>query len=52
MRNPPRKTVENRAGRRSALSLCAPDEREYFRDIERLTGATIEKLAVPTSADV
>jgi len=30
-----------------ALSFCAPDEREYLRDIQKLTKITLEPMALP-----
>ncbi|KUO55364.1 MAG: DEAD/DEAH box helicase [Sphingomonadales bacterium BRH_c42] len=37
-----------RAGAKGiALSLCAGDERAYLRDIQKLTGVTLEKLPLP-----
>ena len=37
-----------RAGAKGiALSMCAGDERAYLRDIQKLTGVTLEKLPLP-----
>ncbi|WP_343345244.1 DEAD/DEAH box helicase [Sphingomicrobium sp. XHP0239] len=37
-----------RAGREGvAISFCAPDEKAYLRDIERLTGVRIDKADLP-----
>ena len=37
-----------RAGREGvALSLCAPDEREYLRDIQKLTRVTLDQVPLP-----
>ena len=37
-----------RAGREGvALSFCAPDEREYLRDIQKLTKVTLEQMPLP-----
>ena len=37
-----------RAGREGvAISFCAPDEKAYLRDIERLTGVRIDKAPLP-----
>ncbi|QWC56383.1 DEAD/DEAH box helicase [Erythrobacter sp. 3-20A1M] len=38
-----------RAGREGmAISLCAPDERDYLRDIQRLTKVTLTKVPLPS----
>jgi ATP-dependent RNA helicase RhlE len=31
----------------AAISLCAPDEKAYLRDIERLTGVKLEAISLP-----
>ena len=39
-----------RAGRAGvAIAFCAPDERDYLRDIERLTKVTLDKVPLPES---